>query len=557
MPETDSASPDVGLLSQSPLIATKPESGTEQHTPDFTLPVVLNLHDTDSDAAYETGFALLAWLEARNQQKSNAPTLHKAWLALRNKHYPDVPEETLQDDLLRFMQFTQRYLNRVTNSAKDLVDRGNHFINRVPGKNGFDPLIRPLPLSEKADTTQRDRIRRRHRRRSQKHSDLIGLTLYNSFVYLRYRRPTKLELVNLIYDIENTLRFYGQRLTVNSINLERAGISRIIVKFFLDKVEYHTVEGLDAPQLTEVLLANDVDAICMSLLEAGSPDGVYYEMGCLAKVCQGKAGTPQRYHPYDLYLVNTQDMTDAQLAFLTDARNKGTVSSVETIRSYQNQYRFNGELVDTVQKLYVQDGGYKTKEAYGEVKLGVSTMADYFSAFDLLANVYNKKIESYAATLTDKDLFNKKLSELFGAVKMGELVHWIQSYTTYPENEEEDENMVETRGDLPDEFNQGMLDIFSGDDVAYWDVFRKIVETTPFLSHTFVGFLNSQCTQCGYSPDNLPKTDTPEDEKPFINPLAAKTGFTPIDPVMNFFDHTRMLINHLGEMQIAQEVITS
>lgn len=534
------------------------KSVTEGTEPTATLPLFLGGDDEIHKAIMETAVAYVSFGRAKEKGLSKEAEIFKnKFNELREKHFPELSAEDAGAYCTVYFQFSRRYLNRSVNNIDELIENDD-FINRVITRiadRGDDPipLVFPIIGTVKPTLDKRDRMRRRHFGGPTQVADTFTVYLYNSFIAVKVKRPSRLEYVNLINDIELKLRYFGERWVVNSINLERAGIAKLITEFFLDHVIQHSVEGiLSNQELANYILANDIDTIALQLLQAASPKGTYYNMTCLANQCNHSELV--LVQPYDLMLLNDADMDQDQRDLWIRIRDRLEQVSVEDILKCQNRYKYKGKEVNLAVKLFSELGDSEGKAPYGQFTLGVPSLSEYFTTFALMAEKYDPTFKKYAIDYPSVEAYRKKRSEFVGATRMGEYVHWIKEQVTFGKGEQPNE--VETRGDDQRGFEDGLLDIFSDDDEAYWRTFSGIMENIPYASHVFIGFRNSDCPKCG-TRAGTPVIENGVEKPKTVSDFTAATGFTPIDIVTSFFDHTRMLIEEMGSQQRLQEEIIS
>lgn len=537
------------------------QSITDADAPHAIIPIFLGGSDELHNAIMETAVAYVSFGSAREKGRDKEALMYKAKFdELREQHFPELSMEDAGAYCTIYFQFSRRYLDRGINKLPNIKEYEG-FINRIlvsveDRPPMVVPFVNPIIASPNKTMEKRDRMRRRHFAGPTQVADTFSVYLYNSFIATKIKRPSRLEYVNLINDIEMKLRYFGERWVINSINLERAGISKLIVEFFLDHITYHSVEGILSPhELSDYILANDINTIALALLQAASPKGVYYNMTCLANKCgHSELVTVQ---PYDMIKVNEQDMDDEQRDLWIRIRDKLEKISPEEIVKQQNRYRFKGTPVDTAIKLYSGLGEEESTKPYGQFTLKVPTLSEFFATFTHMSEKYDPAFKKYAIDYPDVQKYRQKRAEFSGAVRMGEYLHWIGNQVTYStSNDESVPNEVEDRSDDQRGFEDGLLDIFSDDDEAYYRTFAAIMEQVPYMTHVFIGIMNSDCPAC------KKRAGTPEFEdgveKPLtVHSITAQSGFTPIDIVTNFFDHTRMLIEEMGSTQLVQEEVTS
>lgn len=549
------------MENKSDLLVSAINSLMDGDGPHAMIPIFLGGDDETHAAIMETAVAYVSYGAAREKGRDKEAQMYKLKFdELREKNFPELTMEDAGAYCTVYFQFNRRYLNRGINKIDDIKGYEN-FINRVMvniGDRGprISPLVNPIVGTPNKTMDKRDRMRRRHFSGPTQVADTFNVYLYNSFISLKIRRPTRLEYVNLINDIELKLRYFGERWVINSINLERAGISKLITEFFLDRVTYHSVEGLLSPhELTNYILANDIDTMALALLQAASPKGVFYNMTCLANKC--KHSELVTVQPYDLMKVNEQDMDDEQRDLWIRIRDKLEKITPEEMRAQQNRYSFKGEKIDTAVKLFSGLSEEESKGPYGQFTLAVPTLAEYFATFTHMGELYDPAFKKYAIDYPDIQKYRQKRAEFSGAVRMGEYLHWIRDQVTYSTNPDESvPDTVEDRGDDQRGFEDGLLDIFSEDDEAYYRTFGAVMEKAPYMTHTFIGFMNSDCPACK-ARAGAPEIKDGVEQPLRVHQITAQSGFTPIDIVTNFFDLTRMLIEEMGSHQLVQEEVTS
>lgn len=540
-------------LSQLLVNAAKPLKENED-VGSSVLPIFLGGSEEIHKKITETAIAYLSYNRAKEAKRDKeAQMFLNKFTELQELYFPDLSLDDVGNYASVYFHFSRRYLDRAVIRGGDLI-KHEDFINRgMRVKDGeppvFIPLINPITPKVRPTQTQSERMRRRYFASTPNNPDSFTVVLYNSFIVTKIRRPLRSELIKLINEIELDLRYFGERWVVNSINLERAGIARKIVNFFLGLVQGHSVEGLLSPdELKNYMLANDVNTIALALLQAGSTKGVHYNMTCLANACNHSELV--HIDPYDMYLVNDIDMEDDQRDFINAIINTGKQTSVEDILKYQNRYRYAGKPVVTAAKIYENPLEKDTSKANGQFTIKVPTMAEYFTSFDLVAEQYDPTIKKYVLDYPDIKEYRKKRSEFMGSIRMGEYIHWIGNYISYGNPDQEVEDIVEDRSESQREFEKGIMQIFGEDEILYWNVLGRITEATPYMTHTFIGIRNSECPKCHGRPEQPDNQDKNSD-------FTINTGFTPIDIVTNFFDHTRTLIEEMGEEQRVQEEVIS
>lgn len=510
------------------------------------------------DAYYKTSVAYLKLAEAK--EKGSEREI-KAWgnkfKELKEEFFPDLDERDLASLLSLYFQFIRRYSDRAVKGQKDITELED-LVNRIHYTDGKGieqsiSFVQPINPNIRANLSKRDRIRRKFKAKGNNSPDSFTIILHNSYIVLRINKPERINLFRLIEKIETQLRHYGAKWAVPSYHLERAGIARIIVDFILDHVTYHSVKDLeDVQELKRCILANDIDTLALSILQSSAPQGVQYNMVCLANSCN--AINTVLIDPYELDLLNDLDMTNEQKDIFSKLLI-GEKLSEEELLKYQNKYRFNGKEVDNKILLYVKESiedfinpeALESKTPYGEIRLKVPNLATYFTCFDYSAEIIDAEIKKLILEYPDPKLFREKRSKFLSTLRMVDYIHWIDQYVEYGASElAEGEDSIEDRSDNHREFDEGMIDAFNDDEDLYGRTMEAILTKTPYMTHTFIGLLNNTCPTC---------KGTPKDNNGNI--LSINHGFTPIDVVTNFFDHTQILLNNQSLIQSMTEEVAS
>ena len=85
--------------------------------------------------------------------------------------------------------------------------------------------------------------------------------------------------------------------------------------------------------------------------------------------------------------------------------------------------------------------------------------------------------------------------------------------------------------------------MFNSDDNLLRDALDKVIKSVPKLTYVYIGIPDDHCPKCKTRANDVIK--------------EINGGFTPIDPILNFFDHTRMLIAMRRDLVTLQEEILS
>lgn len=499
-------------------------------------PIFLGTLKEEHQVIYKTGSVVMAMRRAKDEgMEREFNVLTNNYRELREEHFPDVDVDMLTNMLVNYMRFYFNTLDRglMRDIAHDAID-GRKVTNSIAIKGDRRVgLISSVTPSVKADSDVRERMRRTFLRATGA-PDNFNVILANSLIFLRVKVPTPLELVRLINDIVTTLHLYGERFNQTTIHLERAGICKIMMDFLLDRVTYHSVKGIDDPaELKRHILSNDINHIAQALLAIGSPKGVTYRMSCLANKCGWTDN--QVVDPTAMLLYVEEDQPESRRDLLFRLVNEGLKLSPEDLKKNPPVYKNKeGEPLNT---------SVEFADGTGRLVIQVPTVAEYFMSYDHMAARINPDLRDLAGKFPNGKVYEEKKREYYAQMRGHEYLQWFHSYEMDPPPGEEGEKEIIYRSEDPKAFDEGLLDIFNKDENLYLEALQKVIGIAPRMTYTFVGICNDECPKC--------KTKA---ENPVTEHLK---NFTPIDPVMNFFAHTRMTIGLRTAQQSLQEELLS
>lgn len=499
-----------------------------------TLPIFIGTAEAVHKVIYRTALSFMAWRRAQEDtsvdkrtREANVAALRLNFETLAEEHFKGIELDQLIPMLVNYTRFlysyTDRHLLRPENAP--LVQRDG-WVNTIPGKdNGRVSLIQPVKISGDKKNDVRSRMRRNFRA-ALGEPDSFTVTLLNSLIVLRVKIPTPTDLIRLINDITTKLRQYGERYNVTAIHLERAGITQMLVNFMLDRLTYHSVKDVtDHYELKRYILVNDIDHLAMSLLAISAPKGISYRAYCLANKCN--AQEVLIVDPSTMVLTLEESMPEERRRVLYEVCNEGRKLSREELLKYAPTYLDeNGAELDIICDL---------GKANARVKLGVPSLEEYFDCYEMMAERINPDLRELAISFPNQETFKIKRKEYLASLRGHEYMHWFKRYELLPEpGTENTEIEVIERNEDPEGFTEGLMDIFNDDQDIYYEALQKVITLAPRMTYTFVGIMNDTCPSCKNQASELTH--------------SRIAGFTPIDPIMNFFDRTRMIIGTRTEI---------
>lgn len=495
------------------------------------LPIFVGAVGEVHHAIYKTAATYTALRNAIQEERKDKPdrpaegrdtkALKVAYDELVAENFPEMDEDELTGMLINYMSFIYKGVDRLLmrDENRDIVLQGN-LSNTVPGKTPTSQRIGSIssvvPSNDKS-LPVRDRMRR-NLRGGKGEPETFNIILRNSLILLRVEIPLPSDLIRLMNTIATRLQDYGERFNITALHLERAGISEILVDFILDRVKYHSVKDVaDHYELKRYILVNDINPLVMTLLSTTAPKGVAYRVYCTANKC---AHTEvQIVDPTTMLLHVEEDMTEERRTILHEITNKARKLSREELKKYQPVYKDpEGNALDLT--IPISD--------FGRYIIQVPYLDDYFDTFHAISNRINPELRQLAIDFPSAKQFKEKRAEFMSGIRGSEYLQWIGAMEIDPEPGKEGEIEVITREEDPRGFEQGLLDNFGEDEQLYMDVLQKLIKFIPRMTFSYVGIPNDACGFCKKKADGI------DDE--------LIKGFTPIDPIMNFFDRTRMMI---------------
>jgi hypothetical protein len=457
--------------------------------------------------------------EANTGKGRDSKSLQVSYDELVKENFPEMDEEELVAMLVNYMSFIYRGVDRLMMRDENIdITLRENLANTVPGKDGTRiGTISPVKPSNDKSLSPRDRMRR-HLRGGRGDPDTFNIILLNSLIFLRVEIPTAPDLIRLINTIGTRLQTYGERYNVSALHLERAGIGEILVDFILDRVKYHSVKDVvDHFELKRYIMLNDLNPMVMGLLCTTAPKGVSFRMYCVANKCAH--ADVQVVDPTTMVLDVEEDMSEERREVLYEVVNKGRKLSREELAKLRPVYKDQeGKELDTTIPI----------PGLGRYNVGIPYLDDFFATFHRMSNRINPELRQLAMDFPNTEKFAEKRKQYMSGIRGSEYLQWIESVEYDPEPGTEGEIEVIKRDEDPESFEQGLLDNFSDDEDLYVQALQKLITSIPRMTFTYVGIPNDTCPACK-------QTSEMKDHEMI-------KGFTPIDPIMNFFDRTRMMI---------------
>lgn len=455
----------------------------------------------------------------------DAKALQLTFAGLRDEHFKDMSDDELLPMLLNYISFIYKYTDRLLlrDDNKSIIMRDG-LSNTVEGRDETRiPTITPVTPKNDKTLTPKDRMRRALRA-GRGDPDTFNIILLNSLILLRVQIPSAPDLIRLMNTIAIRLQQYGEKFNVPLLNLERAGIAEILVDFVLDRLTYHSVKDVaDHYELKNYILANDINPIVQGLLCTTAPKGVSFRMYCVADKCNHSA--VQVIDPTTMILDVEEDMPKERRELLYEIVNKGRKLSREELAANRPVYKDpEGKDLDTTIPI----------KGIGRMNIEIPYLTDYFETYTSIRDRINPDLRAIAVDFPSLKQYKEKQSEYMSGIRGSEYIQWIGSIEYDLKPGEEGEIEIINREEDPRSFEEGLLENFSDDEDLYVLTLQKLITVIPRMTYTFIGIANDICPVC-------------KNENEAIDHALLK-GFTPIDPITNFFDRTRMMIGMREEV---------
>lgn len=519
--------------------------GKEVEGAQYGLSLFLGSLSEQHEAIFETAviFARLSQMRTDQAQGIEVPlhlinSAEVKYNELKEKHFGEVDQEDLGKMLISYFSFVKHRRDNFLSKDeyKEYLNPDN-FVNTVPQvKMGQMPLIAARAAKAEKAATLRDRMRSSVMKVNGT-PDSFTILLMNSIIMIRIKTPTNWEVVSLINRIALKLQgaSYGTRYRMNSLHLERALISKVLVEWILERTTYWSVDDIaSSDELLTVIDKADLNILSTAILGLASPKGVPYRLHCLANNCNYQED--MMIDAKELTVLDHTRYPESYWEMISAIVNTGKRYTIQELKDARVPYiGHDGKEIEN--KVTVEDGS---------IVLGLSSpyLSEYFSVYETVAEFLNKEIRELAVQFPNDKEFAEKRKELQSSFRLIDYVQYFESYTRKgdPLNEDEKDEVI-LRSEDPAQFVQGLIDMFNEDEDLYANAISQVLKSVPKMSYTFTGIMDDECPSC--------KKRVSE------NVQEINNGFTPIDPILNFFDQARTIVMRRKDIGQYQEELLS
>lgn len=445
------------------------------------------------------------------------------WTEYLEKNHPDKTSDEMDDiasNLYRYLTELQdnirvrsKVMNEegITNQSK----RGSNLVTSdIVGKKP-SRAVKGFSVSE---------IMRRSAIRSENGDFQFDVLLRDSFTQLTFVRTNKLELGNLVNDINRTIKGYVRTIGGNYVSLSYIAATRVVWDFLAKRIVSSSVTGIsDFKDLARVVRFSDIDAICMALLRSSHNEGVNLDLTCLSNQCNWSGF--KLVDPDKMVKIRKSVETEEDSAVFNNIFNANIKYSVEETLALIDASTFNlptNRVYNEDESIYLEIGG--------------PSMAEAFETFDFYAAQVNPQLAEIRSKVVDQKEYETQVGLLLTTLGSTEFIHWVKSYVIVAPPNTDGENNILRRSECdPGEFNKGLMDVILDSKVFNRNFSAFILNKTPFMTRTFVGVRNYECPKCQAKTEDAQSAD-------------RQLGYTPIDPLAAFF-----ILTQLNQMSHASE----
>lgn len=446
------------------------------------------------------------------------------WTEYIAKKFPNQTEEEILDYCRQLYSFHTELLDGIKVRSKVIREAGITNTSDRGGIETGDVVGKRLRNSNADDIVERMRRQSIGSKDEEYNFDIL---LRNSFVFFTIRRPSRLRLGELIQEVHRTVKGYVRTTNNPTVNLSYLAAVRALWNYILSLIVTCSVKGIsDFKQLEDLITINDIEALAVGLSKASMNKGHNVQLHCLEADCgwvgMGLADPAKLLQKRD-HLITPEEA--AVYANLMNGRLKLTPDEIRKLQR-NSAYLENNRVYNEPQTYYLE--------------IEPPTLRVGFEALDQVSDSINPRIQKLRAECNEEE-FQLRLENLLIDVSPMEYIHWV-ARTCAPGETLEDDDIIERRGSNQSKFNQGIMTVLEDDPTLANRLAHKVRTQSPFMSRTYCGVGYFECPDC--------RKSSKESD-------SVGLGYTPINPVMNFFTLTQlgMIMNMRKLVEEEQEEV--
>lgn len=467
--------------------------------------------------------ALIGMVKSGDATTSMQASAKANWDQHITEHYPEKSSAEMDVVAQRLYEFVTQYQDNIKIRSAVMNEEGiTNRSNRGSGIFTSDVMGKRPSRSIKGFTVSE--MMRRTSIRAEKGDFQFDLLLRNSYSSLTFVRPNKLELADLVNEINRTVKGYVRTVGGNSLTLSYVAAARVVWNFVATRIVGCSVTGLiDFADLARIIRITDVGPICIALMKATHSEGVNFDLHCLAKDCGWN----------EFALIDPDNMLKV----------RKSIETPEDSAIFGNL--FNGKakysVEETLAMIEASTYGMAENRVYNEdssvyLEIGPPSLAEAFETFDYYAGRVNPELANIRSKVIDQKEYESQVALHLTTLGSTEFLHWIKTYVNVATPNTDEEDIIFKRSECDaGEFNKGLMETILDSKVLNKTFSAFVMNKTPFMSHTFVGVRNYACPKCKANSGH----HQPDDRQ---------MGYTPIEPLMAFFTLTQLLLmSHAAE----------
>lgn len=453
-----------------------------------------------------------------------------AFNAIKNKwnefsavKFPGMDETEILDYCRKLYAFNNELLDTVKVRSKVMREKGITNMNDRGGLTTGDVIGKKPRRNNAPDLVERMRIQSIGAQEEEYQFDIL---LRNSFVFLTIRRPSRLKLAELIREVHQTVKGYVRSTNNPTINLSYLAAVRALWNYITTLIINCSVKDItDFKQLEDIILINDVEALAVGLSKASMNKGHNVQLHCLERGC-GWVGVGLA-DPAKLLQKRDNLITKEEAAIYANISNSRLKLTVQQVRELQRK------------SAYIEDNRVYNEQRTYYLEIEPPSLRVGFEALDQVADSINPRIQKLRANSTQEE-FEAQLQDLLINVSPMEYIHWVARAASPGETAEEDD-IIERYGNNQASFNEGLMVVLEDDSYLANRLANKVRLQSPFMSRTYCAVGYFECPEC--------KKNSKEHDE-------IGLGYTPINPLMNFFTLTQLkMINEMQTLTKSDEAL--
>ncbi|MNM18445.1 hypothetical protein D3C81_287380 [compost metagenome] len=489
--------------------------------------VYLGNSKADNDAASELISRWLSWstlkeLALADQVASSVWAAADAdWKQYVEQNFPDKSPKDMEDRAVSMYKYFSGLQDSLAVRTRMVREEDTSNVSQRSATLATAEIIGKVPGAASKGLSISEMMTRATLRSAQS-AYHYTMNLRNSFMALTYVRPNKLEMADLINNINRRVGLYVREVGGNSVALAYiAGVIEVW-NFIKPRIVSSSVKGIiDFADLGKLIRFTDFQVMCSSLLASVTDDGVQMDLRCIKGNCD--------WHKFDL--IDPTKLVRVRHSIQTDEE----AAVFGNIFSGRVQYSAEEVLAMIAQSNYgLNDAFVYNEDQTVRLKVAPPSIVDAIVTFEYFVGQVDPKLKEVRNKVAGAKEVEEQITIILNGLGASEFIHWVSEFSMLPNGLVDESTMTFRRSEVEaDEFNRGLMNSLQSDSTLNKNLTLFIYNKTPYMTRTFVGLRNYVCPKCTTPSDGLQ-----EEER--------KLGYTPIDAFMTFFTHTQLMLMDLA-----------